>query len=109
MISGIDASARQFLADLSVTQAKTEVAQQEISSGLKFRNASDAPDQVGEILKLRADIARTEQVQSNLATVKTQVDTAEQAMEGAVQLVERARLLANSGVGGSVTAQTRLP
>ncbi|MBZ5591151.1 MAG: hypothetical protein LAP39_02875 [Acidobacteriia bacterium] len=107
MISGIDPSAAQFLADLSQTQAKMAHAQRELSSGLKFQDASDAPDQVSDILKLRADISRNAQVESNLSNVKTQVDAAEQAVSNAEQLVEQARTLGAQGVNGTQTAQSR--
>jgi flagellar hook-associated protein 3 FlgL len=108
MISGVDASAEQFLADLERTQARTQRAERQISSGLKFNDASDAPDQVSDILKLRADISRNSQVSSNLGTVGNQVNAAEQAVEAAVQLVERARTLAAQGATGTQTAPGRL-
>jgi flagellar hook-associated protein 3 FlgL len=108
MISGIDPLAAQFLADLTLTQDKAARAQRELSSGLKFNDASDAPDQVSDILKLRADLSRNTQVSSNLSGVKTEVDTAEQTLETAVQIVERARVLAAEGANGTETAQTRL-
>jgi len=107
MITGIDPAAAQFLASLNQTQARTNRAEVEISSGLSFQDASDAPDQVSDILKLRADIARNDQVQSNLSGVKVQVDTAEQAMENAEQLVEQARTLAAEGATGTQTAASR--
>jgi flagellar hook-associated protein 3 FlgL len=107
MISGIDPAAEQFLAALDITKAQTDRAQKQISSGLKFQDASDAPDQVSDILKLRADVARNTQVQSNLSGVKAQVDTAEQAVQNAVQLVERARTLAAQGVTGTETVSSR--
>ena len=107
MVSGIDPSAAQFLADLAQTQARMNTAQRQVSSGLKFQDASDAPDQVSDILSLRADISRNTQVQSNLGNVKTQVDAAEQAVSNAEQLVEQARTLAAQGLTGTQTAQTR--
>src|SRR5579864_1378977 len=107
MISGIDPSASQFLADLAQTKATMARAQRELSSGLQFNDASDAPDQVSDILKLRADISRNSQVQSNLSNVKTQVDSAEQALASAELLVEQARTLAAQAVTGTQTAQTR--
>src|SRR5689334_10025100 len=108
MISSIDPSSEQFLTDLGLTQAKGERAQRQLSSGLKFNDASDAPDQVSDILKLRADIQRNTQIGSNLQNVKTEVDAAEQAVQSAVQLVERARVLAAQGVNGTQTAESRL-
>jgi len=107
MSSNIDPSAAQFLADLTQTQAKMAHAQRELSSGLKFNDASDAPDQVSDILVLRANISRNTQVQSNLSNVKTQVDSAEQAASNAEKLLEQARTLAAQGASGTQTAQTR--
>src|SRR5437879_8652935 len=108
MISGVDASADQFLADLGRTQARIQSAQRQISSGIKFNDASDAPDQVSDILKLRADISRNSQVHSNLESAKDQVNAGEQAVAAAVLLVERARALAAQGATGTQTAAGRL-
>ncbi|HUJ22467.1 MAG TPA: flagellin [Bryobacteraceae bacterium] len=107
MISGIDPAGAQFLANLSQTQARIERAEQEMGSGLQFQNASDAPDQVSDILALRADLSRNAQVQSNLGNVKTEVDTAEQAVSSGEQLVEQARTLAAQGATATQTATTR--
>ena len=108
MISGIDPSAAQFLTDLARTQAKADSASRQLSSGLKFNDASDAPDQVSDILKLRADISRNAQIGSNLQNAKTEVDTAEQAVQGAELIMERVRVLAAQGVNGTQTPATRL-
>jgi len=107
MISGIDPAGAQFLADLAQIQNSMQQAENQLSSGLKFHNASDAPDAVSDILTLRADISRNNQVQSSLSDVKTQVDTAQQALSTAEQLLENARTLAAQGVTGTQTAQTR--
>src|SRR5690348_6381556 len=101
MISAVDPAAAQFLADLARTQANTQRAERQVSSGLKFHHAHDAPDQVSDSLSLRANISRNAQIGSNLTSVKTQVDTAEQAVSNAEQLVERARTLAAQGVTGT--------
>jgi len=108
MITGIDPSAEQFLTDLTRTQAKDDRASRQLSSGLKFNDASDAPDQVSDILKLRADIRRNLQIGSNLQNIKTEVDTAEQAVQTAEQILERVRLLAAQGFTGLQTPEGRL-
>jgi flagellar hook-associated protein 3 FlgL len=108
MISSVDPSAAQFLADMALIQNRADRAQRQLSSGLKFTNASDAPDQVGDILQLRADLNRNSQVSSNLSSVKTTVDTAEQTLETVVTIVERAGVLAAQGATGAQTAQSRL-
>jgi flagellar hook-associated protein 3 FlgL len=107
MISAIDPSGAQFLANLGQIQNSMQQAENELSSGLKFQNASDAPEEVSDILSLRSDISRNDQVQSNLNTVSTGVNTAEQGVATAEQLVENALTLASQGVTATQTAQTR--
>ncbi len=107
MISAINPSGVQFLANLAQIQNNMQQAENELSSGLKFQNASDAPGEVSDILNLRGDISRNSQVQSNLNNVSTEVNTAEQGVSSAEQLVENALTLASEGVTGTQTAQTR--
>jgi flagellar hook-associated protein 3 FlgL len=104
MISPIDPSGAMFLANLAQIQNNMQQAQTELSSGLKFQNASDAPDQVSDILSMRASISNNNQVQSNLNNVTTQVTTAQQALSSAEQLVENALTLATQGATGTATA-----
>src|SRR4051794_33837993 len=93
MVNGFDSTAPRFLADLGRIQDRIERAQRQISSGMRVESASDAPEQVLEILRLKSRLETNTQVQTNLARVKTQVDTAEAAMREAVSLVEEARVL----------------
>ena len=72
MIQNINGSAEQFLADLDRMQATTARAERQISSGLKVENPSDAPDQIREILQLRAEIQQHQQIQANLGAIKDQ-------------------------------------
>lgn len=105
MISPIDPAGAQFLASLAQIQNNMQQAENELSSGLKFQNASDAPSEVSDILSLRSDISSNDQVQSNLNNVSTEVNTAEQSVSTAEQLVENALTLASAGVTGTQTAQ----
>lgn len=107
MISGLDPSAARFLSDLSRSQSRADRAARQISSGLKVTTASDAPEEVGAILRLQAGISQTQQVRSNLGRVKTEVDTAEKALQSSVTLLERALVLASQGTGPNQTADTR--
>jgi len=106
MISGISPSGAQFLAALDQIQSRMQQAQSQLSSGLKFQNASDAPDEVSNILMMRADIGSNNQVQSNLNSVSTEVNTAQQALSSAEQLVEKALTVAAQGASGTQTAAT---
>jgi flagellar hook-associated protein 3 FlgL len=107
VIRNIDPSGERFLVDLTRIQNAAERAQLEISSGRSVVNASDAPDQISEILQLSADIERNVQIRANLGRVKSEVDTAEAGLQEAVQLVDRASVLASQGAGTMVTPETR--
>ena len=107
MIRSINGQADQFLADLERIQNSTERAQRQMTSGLRVAEPSDAPDQVSQILKVRASLALAQQRQSNLSLTKTEVDTAEQALQTAVQVVERGATLAAQGATGTSTDADR--
>jgi flagellar hook-associated protein 3 FlgL len=107
MIRNISPSGERFLVDLARIQATIERAQRAVSSGLRVTAPSDAPDRISDILQLRADIEQNTQILTNLSRVKSEVDTAERSLQLAVQIVDRARVLASQGAGTTVTADSR--
>ncbi len=107
MIGNIDPSAERFLADLERIRQAGERATREISSGLRVSTASDAPDQISDILQLRADLARNAQIRVNLTRVKSEVDTAERTLEHSARLLDRALVLAVQGATSTATAESR--
>jgi flagellar hook-associated protein 3 FlgL len=107
MITGLDTSSERFLNTLGLTQRRLDQAQLELASGKRITVVSDDPDQVGALLQARADMGSIEQSQSDLSRVKTEVDTAETAMQNAVKLVEKVRVLSASGATGTADRQTR--
>ena len=66
MISSISPASQIFLAGVDQIQQRISQANQQITSGLKISVASDAPDQIGDLLQLRANEAQDTQIQSNL-------------------------------------------
>jgi len=100
-------STRQFLDRLAETTRRMEQAQNQISSGKKLTQVSDDPDQVSTLLQTRAELESCEQVQQNLGRVKTEVDTAEQALTSAAQILQNARTVAAQGASSNVTQETR--
>lgn len=98
---------QQYLADLERNQAQLQTAEGQVSSGLRIQQPSDDPAAVAEILQTQAAIAGNNQIQSNLGNVKTEVDTADAALQSAVQAVESAVSLAAQGAGTTVSADTR--
>ena len=106
MISPLDSSAQSFLVGLNQIQARAQAAQQQLTTGLKINTVSDAPDQIAGLLQVRSNLARTQQIDSNLGSVKTEVDAGESTLESAVSLVENAQTLGSQGTTGTSNAQT---
>ena len=107
MITPLDANTQRFLNDLNQIADRMQVAQRQISTGIRVFKVSDDPDQVSNILQARASLGATEQIQFNLGRVKTEADTAEQTLQSAIQVVERARTLSAQAANGTQTAETR--
>ena len=104
MTSGIDASTQKFLSDIANVQARSEKAQRQLSSGLKVVVASDSPDVISQLLQVRVDLAHNTQIAGNLGRVKTEVDTAEQALSDSTALLDRVNVLGAQGATGTQTA-----
>lgn len=103
MIETLSPSNAQFLQQLNKLSAKMARAQDQMSSGLKVKTVSDAPDEVSEILQLRASLDSNTQIRTNLGQVKTEVDSAESSLETAVGLLEKIRSI---GTQGATSLQT---
>lgn len=96
-----------FLTNLAQIKVATNRAQDQISSGFKVQQASDAPDQISSLLQFEADLQTNKQITTNLNGVKTVVDVSEGALNSAVQLAQNAISLGAQGAGGTQTALTR--
>jgi flagellar hook-associated protein 3 FlgL len=107
MINSINAEADRFLNDMRGLNERLDRAQQEVAGGKKLRDPSDSPDEVSQLLGVRANLSRLAQTQSNLSRVKSEVDTAEQSIQAAGKLMDRVRTLGMAGVSGTQTAETR--
>jgi flagellar hook-associated protein 3 FlgL len=106
--SAISSSYQQFLNNVNNLQAKLTKAQNQVSSGLKVTEASDAPDQISSILQLHANIAQNQQIQTNLTTVKSDVQTADSSLGTGITLLDQVQTLAAEGLNGTnQTAATR--
>jgi flagellar hook-associated protein 3 FlgL len=108
MISSLKPSAERFLSSLNRLNARAETAQQRLTSGKELNTVSDGPDRISILLTARAGLAMSEQARMNLDRIKTETDTAEQALGRAVSLVERAVMLASQAATGTASADTRL-
>jgi flagellar hook-associated protein 3 FlgL len=107
MLDSIPPSAARFLADLERIQARAERAERQISSGYKINKPSDDADSVQELLVARSNLEQTSQIRVNLGRAKAEVDTAEQAIQQAIQILDRAAQLGVEGASSITTPETR--
>ncbi len=107
MVSSLSASSQLFLSELSQLNARTAQAEEQISSGFKVENASDAPDQISQLLQLEAQNSANTQVGTNLTNVKAEVDAGESAVSNSVQVLDQALTIASQGASTTATAATR--
>ncbi len=107
MITNLDPSSELFLANVGRIQDRLATANRQISSGKKITTASDAPDQIGSLLQLRAAHQHNSQVQSNLVLAKADADAADSALASSIQLMDRAMTLASQGTNFTQDVSTR--
>jgi len=108
MISSLDSESQRFLYGINQIQQRSDRAQRELTSGLKINTISDAPDEIGTLWQIRSELDSAKQTDANLGRVKTEVDSAESALQSAVTILERTQTLATQGATGTATAQNRI-
>ena len=104
MTSSISPTSEIFLANLQQIENRISTAEEQLSSGLAVNQASDDPDEISSILMLRAQIAGVQQTQQNLSTVSPQVNSAENAIQQAIQALDTATSLATAASGSTSSA-----
>ncbi|HUB82921.1 MAG TPA: flagellin [Bryobacteraceae bacterium] len=107
MISNIDPQAAQFLNGIQQIENNIAKAGNEVSSGLSVNAPSDAPDQIGNLLQLRANQSHNSQVQANLSLAQTNAQAADNALSSSIQLMDTATTLATQGATATATATSR--
>ena len=107
MLTFLDSKQSAFLEDLNRIQSRSERAQRQLSSGLRMNSIADHPDQIGVLLQSRAELASTEQTRTNLGRAKTEVDTAEIAIQNGIKSMERIRVLGAQGLTGTSSTNSR--
>ncbi|HEX5227572.1 MAG TPA: flagellin [Bryobacteraceae bacterium] len=90
MISSLDPTRQNFLAGLDQIQQRLQTAQTELTTGLQINKVSDAPSQIASLWQLNSQIDQTQQIDTNLGQVQTEVNTAESSLQSAVTLVDQA-------------------
>lgn len=107
MFNTVSTATNLFLANLSNLEQRLTTSQLQLTSGLRINNVSDAPDQVGQMLQLKADISRNNQIKTNLTTVQAEVNSAESAINTAGLLMDKAVQLASQGNNTTTTVDQR--
>jgi len=107
MFPNISGTTQQYLADLARTESQLQQATSQVSSGIAIQQPSDNPTAVAEILQLEASLANNTQIQSNLGNVTAEVNTADTALQSAVQQMTNAITLATEGASSTTSAQNR--
>jgi flagellar hook-associated protein 3 FlgL len=107
MITNVSPQNELFLLGVDAIQRKISVAGNQVASGLKITVASDSPDQIGNLLQLRANQAHNTQVQANLTLAQTNAQAADNALTSSIQLMDTATSLATQGATATSTAAGR--
>jgi flagellar hook-associated protein 3 FlgL len=104
LIPSLNSAAQQFLDNLNQIGDAMTTAQQQVSTGLKITEPSDAPDSISALLEAHANLASTQQTLSNLGLYTTEVNTGEQALQTAVTNFDQVQTLAAEGANSTQTA-----
>jgi len=107
MTPSINPNSEIFLGNLQQIQNRISTAERQLSSGLRVAVASDDPDEISSILQLRAQIAGVQQTQENLSNVTPQVESGENAIQQAIQVLDTATSLATEASGSTSNATQR--
>jgi flagellar hook-associated protein 3 FlgL len=97
MISGLSAANDQFLASLNILQNNLSQADEQLSSGYRVNQASDAPQSVQDIFEIRAELGQDTQTIQNLNAIQGQVQAADSGVQSAIQLLNQAVSLGTEG------------
>ena len=101
----VNGATEKFLTDLNRTQARLNDVQRQISSGLRVESPSDDPSAAAAILGTASRISRTEQAQTNLNQVRTELTAGDAALQQSLKLIQRA-IVVGSQAGGSLDSSS---
>jgi flagellar hook-associated protein 3 FlgL len=107
MISGLSASNDQFLASLNILQSNLDQANEELSSGLRVNQASDAPQSVQDIFETRSALGQANQTTQNLTSIQGQVQAADSGVQTAIQLLNQAVSLATQAASSTSSSSSQ--
>jgi len=104
IISTLSPAAQAFLAGIDNVEQQITTATRHITSGLKIGTPADDPAQIDDLLQLRADQRLNTQIATNLTMANSVASSADNALGGAIQVVETAIQIATQAAN-SLTGQ----
>ena len=107
MLSTISPAGQQFVNSINDIQSRLAIAQEQIGTGLKVNQPSDAPDQISPILQLHSAIQQNQDIQNGLNSSLTTMKAGESALSNAVDLLQSAAVAASQATNINQTADTR--
>lgn len=107
MISGLSPGNDQFLASMTVLQNELSQADEQLSSGYRVNQASDAPQSVQDIFETRAELGQASQSIQNLTAIQGQVQTADSAVQTAIQLLNQAVSLGTAAASNTSSTSSQ--
>jgi flagellar hook-associated protein 3 FlgL len=107
MISTLNPAAQNFLAGLNQIQRRLQTAQTQLTTGLQINNVSDDPTEIADVWQLNSQLDQTQQTDTNLGQVNTEVNTAQSALQSSVTLVEQALTYGTQGASDTSSTTTR--
>jgi flagellar hook-associated protein 3 FlgL len=107
MITGLNASNDQFVTSVDNMQTALNNAENQLSTGYRVNQASDAPAEVGDIFEARAALSSENQTIQNLNAVQANVQAGDNGVQSAVQLLQNAATLGSEGASTTVTQAQR--
>ncbi len=107
MISPLSGVQQLYLADLTQTQNQMQTVKNQLSSGLQVQQASDDPGAVTEILQIQSELGQNQQLQTNLNSATTVLDTADSSLQDAVQQLTNVTSLGSEGASSTASASER--
>src|SRR5208337_1489163 len=107
MISGLSAANDQFLASLNILQNNLSQADEQLSSGYRVNQASDAPQSVEDIFVTRSELGQDNQTIQNLSAIQGQVQTADSGIQSAISLLNEAVSLGTQGASNIASSSSQ--
>ncbi len=106
MIQNLNPAAEIFVANVNDLTNSINQLTNEVSSGLKISQPSDDPGDLVTLMNLRSELDANEQTTNNLSPVLSNTQSAEQALQTAVNLVSQATSIGTQAAD-SLTSTTQ--